>query len=166
MDMKHPATNWPAVEAAARVLGLDPTTLAFPSVRDVDVPSTLLAKAEALSDEEWAIIGPLCPAEDRANSWSWRELIDTELWALSPKNTISSLSTANAHRCRRRRVAVRGDFDQLAIALRRVAGLCEGRRTALVRIFEACAAEGQRARAKAALAEAGVTIRNEVRCPR
>jgi hypothetical protein len=163
MDMEHVPTNWPAVEAAARALGLDPRTLAFPGVRNVDVPSTLLAKAEALSDEEWTIIAPLCPAEDRANSWSWREFIDTELWALSPKNTISSLSTANAHRCRRRRVAVRGDFDRLVDAVRELERISEERRMALVRIFEACASEGERARAKAMVAKASLMDRLSMR---
>ena len=144
----------PAVEAAARVLGLDPSTLAFPRARNVDMQPTLLTRTAPLTEDEWAIIAPLCPVEDRANAWSWREFIDTELWALSPKNTISSLSTANAHRCRKRRASFRGDFDRLADAVRELEGISEERRMALVGIVEAYASEGERARAKASVAKA------------
>ena len=145
------------------MLGLDPATLAFPSARNEDVQPTPLTKIAPLSDEEWALIFHLCPSEDRANSWGWREFIDTELWALSPKNTMSALSTANAHRCRKRRAAVRGDFDRLVDAIGVIAGISDERRRALLRIFEACAAEGERVRAKAAVAKASLMDRPSMR---
>ena len=137
------------VLAAARIVGLDPTTLAFVAK---PAPTAVLAidvtKGSPLSDEEWAVIGPLCPPEDRANSWSWRELLDVELWLLQPRNKLSFLSSANAHRCRKRAAAVRGDFDRLLEAVRSFEGLTEDRKDHLLRILGACVKEAERIRAK------------------
>lgn len=55
---------------------------------------------------------------------------------------------------------MRGDFDRMVDAVRDVAGISEERRGALVRIFDACAAEGERARAKATLAKVSLTDRH------
>ena len=140
--------NRPAVEAAARALGLEPKTLAFPSARNGAAETVPPTKAAPLTDDEWGIIGPLCPPEDRANSWSWRELIDVELWLLQPRNKLSYLSSANAHRLRKRNAGVRGDFDRLLKAARSIDGLTEERKDHLLRILDACVKEADRFTAK------------------
>lgn len=143
------------VLAAARVVGLDPTTLAFLTK---PAPMAVLAidvtKGSPLSDEEWAVIGPLCAPEDRANSWSWRELIDVELWLLQPRNKLSYLSSANAHRLRKRSAGLRGDFDRLLEAMQSIDGLAQHRKDHLLRILRECVKEADRFRAKFAVSEA------------
>jgi hypothetical protein len=143
------------VLAAARVVGLDPTTLAF-LVKPAPMAGPVIdvIKGSPLSDEEWVLVGPLCPPEDRANSWSWRELLDVELWLLQPRNKLSFLSSANAHRLRKRSAGVRGDFDRLLEAMQRVDGLAQHRKDNLLRILRECVKEADRFRAKLAVSDA------------
>jgi hypothetical protein len=144
------------VLTAARIAGLDPSTLAFLAkpAAAAEATATIVPKGFPLSDEEWALIGPLCPLEDRANSWSWREFLDVELWLMQPRNKLSFLSSANAHRCRKRAAAVRGDFHRLLEAVQSVAGLTERRKDHLLCILGECVKEAERFRAKLAASEA------------
>ncbi len=112
------------VLAAARAVGLDPTTLAFlAKPAPTEVLATNVIKGAPLSDDEWALVGPWCSPESRSNSWSWREFLDVELWLLQPRNKLSYLSCANAHRLRKRNAGLRGDFDRLLEAVLNVDGL-------------------------------------------
>lgn len=105
-------------------------------------------KAQALrimlTDDEWAVLQPICPSETRANAWSWREFLDVELWLRRPRSRLSALENANAHRCRKRRAAEQGHTDRMLQSMRGLNGLAPSRKGELIDILTKCAKHGRR----------------------
>ena len=97
-----------------------------------------------LTDDEWAVLQPICPPETRANAWSWREFFDVELWLRRPRSRLSALENANAHRCRKRRAAEQGHVDRMLQSIRGLSGLSASRKAELTDILVKCAKYGRR----------------------
>lgn len=133
-----------AVSLAANAAGINPLCLDWmwrqPLARSQD-PSV---ESYRLTDEEWAVLQPVCPPEARANAWSWREFLDVELWLRRPRNKLSALENANAHRCRKRRAAEQGHVDSVLLSIRGLSGLSGPRKAELIDILTKCAKHRQR----------------------
>ena len=132
------------VSQAADAAGIDPLCLDWiwrhpKATQDPGVESY------RLTDEEWAVIQPICPSETRANAWSWREFLDVELWLRRPRSRLSALENANAHRCRKRRAAEQGHTDRILQRMRGLNGLATSRKGELIDILTKCAKHGRRA---------------------
>ena len=143
--------NREAVFLAAGAAGLDPLCLDWmwrqPQAGSPD-PGV---ESYRLTDEEWAVLQTICPPEMRANAWSWREFFDVELWLRRPRNRLSALEKANAHRCRKRRAAEQGHVDRLLHSIRALSGLSGTRRGELIDILTKCAKHRRRVNPSATL---------------
>jgi hypothetical protein len=128
-----------SVSEAAIAAGLDPRSLAWMWVEAPAKPRNTQDDSHRLTDEEWAVLGPICPPETRANAWSWREFFDVEFWLRKPRNRLSALANANAHRCRRRRAAEQGHVDRLLEEIPGLEALSEFRKSELKEILVKCA---------------------------
>jgi hypothetical protein len=127
-----------SVSEAATAAGLDPRSLAWMWAESRAKPRSTQNDSHRLTDQEWAVLQAICPPETRANAWSWREFFDVELWLRKPRNRLSALPNANAHRCRRRRAADQGHVDRLLQAIPRLEGLGGPRKSELKEILVRC----------------------------
>lgn len=133
-----------AISQAAHVAGIDPLCLDWmwrPPRAGSQCPGVENYK---LTDEEWAVLQPICPPETRANAWSWREFLDVELWLRRPRSRLSAIENANAHRCRKRRAAEQGHTDRMLHSMRGLNGLAASRKGELIDILTKCAKHGRR----------------------
>lgn len=141
MDMESRRAS---VSEAATAAGLDPHSLAWMWVEVPAKPPNTQDDSHRLTDAEWAVLGPICPPETRVNAWSWRGLFDVELWLRKPRNRVSALPNANAHRCRRRRAAEQAHVGRLLEAIPGLEGLSRSRKSELIEILEKCARHRRR----------------------
>lgn len=127
-----------AVSLAAKAAGIDPLCLDWMWRQPLARSQEPSVESYRLTDEEWAVLQPICPLEARANAWSWREFFDVELWLRRPRNRLSGLENANAHRCRKRRAAEQGHVARLLLSIRGVSGLSGSRKGELIDILMKC----------------------------
>jgi len=137
--------NREAVSLAANAAGIDPLCLDWMWRQPLARSQEPRVESYRLTDEEWAVLQPICPSETRANAWSWREFFDVELWLRRPRNRLSALENANAHRCRKRRAAEQGHVDRLLHGIRCLSGLSGPRKAELIDILSKCLKHRRRA---------------------
>ena len=134
-----------AVSLAANAAGIGPLCLDWMWRQPLARSQDPRVESYRLTDEEWAVLQPICPSETRANAWSWREFFDVELWLRRPRNRLSALENANAHRCRKRRAAEQGHVDRLLQSIRALSGLSASRKGELIDILVKCAKHAKHA---------------------
>jgi hypothetical protein len=136
--------NREAVSVAANAAGIDPLCFDWMWKQSRAGPHPPSVENYKLTDDEWAVLQPICPSETRANAWSWREFLDVELWLRRPRSRLSTLENANAHRCRKRRAAERGHANRMLQSMRGLNGLAPSRKGELIDILTKCAKHGRR----------------------